>query len=372
MPVPHLPPPLPVSTEVDETLAFLGMYHRETGLPGFAARRQEIEQCEHLSLTTPELTHGARMAWRNSTRCVGRLPWATLEVHDLRHLPQAPQVFEALCDHLRGALNGGRIRPLMSVFGPGIRIYNDQLIRYAGYRQPDGQVIGDPQNIALTEYVQQLGWAGGPGSAFDVLPLAIEAEGNVTLFELPSDAIHEVPITHPSCAALAGLGLRWHALPVISNMTLEIGGQRFEGAPFNGWYLQTEIAARNLADEARYNLLPAIAQALGLDTSRRRTLWLDRALVELNVAVLHSFDEAGIRLADHHSVTRQFRHFEEREARAGRAVKGNWSWLVPPLSPATTPVWHRRYDDTELKPKFTVQRPIWAAPPARCPFQTST
>lgn len=369
-----VPPPLAsihTPAELEETLTFLGLYHSETGMPGLAARQQQIRRHGDLSLTTSELTHGARMAWRNSTRCVGRLPWATLEVRDLRHLTQAPQVFEALCHHLREALNGGRIRPLMSVFGPGVRIHNDQLIRYAGYRQPSGEIIGDPQNIALTEYVQQLGWRGGAGQAFDVLPLVIEAEGEVTLFELPAEAIHEVPITHPSCPALDALGLRWHALPVISNMTLEIGGQRFECAPFNGWYLQTEIAARNLADEARYNMLPAVAKALGLDTSRRRTLWLDRALLELNVAVLHSFDEAGIRLADHHSVTRQFQHFEELETRAGRPVKGKWSWLVPPLSPATTPVWHRSYDDTEIKPNFTVQRPVWVATQAACPFHAS-
>lgn len=52
------------------------------------------------------------------------------------------------------------------------------------------------------------------------------------------------------------LGLRWHALPAVSNMLLEIGGLEFPAAPFNGWYMSTEIGTRNLCDSHRYNMLP--------------------------------------------------------------------------------------------------------------------
>lgn len=31
------------------------------------------------------------------------------------------------------------------------RVWNGQLITYAGYRQPDGSIIGDPANAELTE-----------------------------------------------------------------------------------------------------------------------------------------------------------------------------------------------------------------------------
>lgn len=31
------------------------------------------------------------------------------------------------------------------------RVWNSQLIRYAGYKQPDGQIVGDPANVELTE-----------------------------------------------------------------------------------------------------------------------------------------------------------------------------------------------------------------------------
>ena len=64
---------------------------------------------------------------------------------------------------------------------------------------------------------------------------------------------------------------------------LEIGGIMYTAAPFNGWYMGTEIGARNLADEGRYNKLPLIAKLMGQDTSSETTLWRDRALVELNL-----------------------------------------------------------------------------------------
>ena len=355
-----------------EAARFLRQYHHETGRPGLARRLAQARDAaaftlspDNLStdnLSIDELTYGARLAWRNSTRCIGRGYWQALEVRDLRHLTQPRQVFAALLEHLERAWNGGRLRAVISVFGPGVRILNPQLIRYAAYPQPDGTVLGDPQNLALTRRLQELGWPGGPGTAFDVLPVAIQNRGGVQLFSLPPEAVREVPIHHPQAGQLAELGLKWHALPVISDMRLEIAGHSFECAPFSGWYLQTEIAARNLADAGRYDVLPQVAGALnraglGLDTSRERTLWRDRALLELNVAVLHSFDAAGVRLDDHHSVTRRFVRFEGREAAAGRQVYGRWSWLIPPLSPALTPVWGRQYRDQELRPNFFPQPP---------------
>ena len=31
------------------------------------------------------------------------------------------------------------------------RVWNSQLIRYAGYKQPDGSIIGDPDSVEFTE-----------------------------------------------------------------------------------------------------------------------------------------------------------------------------------------------------------------------------
>ena len=74
-------------------------------------------------------------------------------------------------------------------------------------------------------------------------------------------------------------GLKWHALPALSGMRLEIGGVNYTAAPFNGWYMGTEIGARDFADASRYNVLPVIAEKMGLDTRSERSLWIDRALL---------------------------------------------------------------------------------------------
>lgn len=334
-----------------EVTDFLTRFHTETGTPGLAARLAEAAQ--EWTPTSAELTWGAKVAWRNSTRCVGRLYWEALEVRDLRGLHTPGAVYAALLEHLHDAFCGGHIRPVISVFGPGVRLHNPQLIRYAD----------DPLNAPFVARLARHGWQPS-GARFEVLPLLIEANGETRLFPLPPDAVQEIAITHPDCPGIGELGLRWHALPVISDMRLDVGGLPLPCA-FNGWYVQTEIAARDLADTDRYDQLPAVARALGLDTRRERTLWRDRALVELNVAVLHSFDAAGVKLADHHTVTAHHVRFEEREARAGREVRGKWSWLIPPLSPATTPLWSRSYRGREESPRF-----VRAAVASGCPVHT--
>lgn len=85
------------------------------------------------------------------------------------------------------------------------------------------------------------------------------------------------------------LGLKWYVVPAVSSMMLDCGGLEFTGAPFNGWYMSTEIGCRDLCDVNRYNILEKVAVRMGLDTRSVTTLWKDRALVEVNVAVLHSF-----------------------------------------------------------------------------------
>lgn len=328
--------------------------------------RAEIERIGTYTHTYAELAHGARAAWRNHARCVGRLHWRSLKVRDRRDASTADEVFAACVEHLRLTTNGGDIRSMATVFAPTrpdgahIRIWNSQLIRYAGYRQPDGSCVGDPMNADLTEAIQGLGWKGR-GDRFDVLPLVIQMPGKgPELFELPPDAILEVPLTHPEFPWFADLGLRWHALPAVSDMRMEIGGVSYPAAPFNGWYVGFEIGARNLSDECRYNMLPAIAERMGLDTRTSQSLWKDRALVELNVAVLHSFARAKVRIVDHHVVSRQFCTHLERETRADREAPTDWSWIVPPISSSTVPTFHRTYENRELRPNFYRQPTPWS------------
>jgi nitric-oxide synthase len=169
---------------------------------------------------------------------------------------------------------------------------------------------------------------------------------------VPGDAILEVRLSHPEYPWFEDLGLRWHAVPAISNMCLEIGGICYPCAPFNGWYMGAEIGARNLADHDRYDQLPVIAERLGLDIGNERSLWRDHALVELNVAVLHSFETAGVTITDHHTESRRFLTHLEREESAGRVCPADWSWIVPPLSGAATPVFHRYYDERTMSPTY--------------------
>ncbi|MCX5207048.1 nitric oxide synthase oxygenase [Streptomyces sp. NBC_00237] len=344
---------------------FVRLHHRETpahGDPGprLAAVHAEIDATGTYRHTPGELAFGARVAWRNSNRCIGRLYWNSLRVRDRRHISDADTVARECVEHLEEAGNGGRIRPLITVFAPdtparpGPRVWNEQLIRYAGYTAAGGEIVGDPRNTGLTELAMRLGWRGGPGTPFDVLPLIVQgSDDRPRLYELPDEAVLEVPLQHPEDTWAEEWGLRWHAVPAIAHMCLEIGGICYPCAPFNGWYMGTEIGARDLADADRYNLLPPLAERLGLDVTSDRSLWKDRALVELNRAVLHSFDRAGITITDHHTESERFLTHLDREEAKGREVGADWSWIVPPMSSAATGVFHRTYDNTELSPLFT-------------------
>jgi nitric-oxide synthase, bacterial len=156
---------------------------------------------------------------------------------------------------------------------------------------------------------------------------------------------------------------------VISNNLLVIGGVTYPAAPFNGWYMGTEIGARNLGDSDRYDLVPTVAARMGLDTSDDATLWRDRAFVEINRAVLHSFHENGVTITDHHTESRRFLTHLEREERAGRGCPADWSWIVPPMSGSQTPVFHRYYETANLEPNFftddeATRRALEGGPPA--------
>ena len=146
-------------------------------------------------------------------------------------------------------------------------------------------------------------------------------------------------------------------------MRLEIGGISYGAAPFNGWYMGTEIGARNFGDEGRYNMLPMIAKAMGLNVRSDRTLWKDRAMVELNMAVLHSFAKHGVTMVDHHTASQQLVVHEACENKAGRLMPADWSWIVPPLSGSATPVFHCPYQDVTFTPNLFYQPTPWQADP---------
>jgi len=227
--------------------------------------------------------------------------------------------------------------------------------------------------VEVTALARALGWPGaGPVGSFDVLPLLVQGVGGpVSLYQLPGDAVLQVAIRHPEYAWFADLGLRWYAVPVISDMYLDIGGVCYPAAPFNGWYMCTEIGSRDLGDTGRYNQLPVIADRMGLSTASDRTLWKDRAMTELNLAVLHSFSAAGVTISDHHTESVRFLQHIEREERCGRACPADWTWIVPPAASSATAVFHRYYQNFDQTPNYYRHPPVSQVgigpPPYRLP-----
>jgi nitric-oxide synthase len=150
-------------------------------------------------------------------------------------------------------------------------------------------------------------------------------------------------------------------------MQLRIGGISYPAAPFNGWYMGTEIGARNLVDPDRYDLTGLVASRLGLDMSSEQTLWRDRAVIEINRAVLHSFNQAGVSITDHHTESQRFLTHVAREENLGRVCPADWSWIVPPISGALTPVFHQYYDGEVSGPRFIAHPEGDSPAPSTCP-----
>src|SRR6201995_3301540 len=163
---------------------FIALFHDENPWAGtLSARMHQVssEVKAHGSYwhTPEELAFAARVAWRNSSRCIGRLYWRTLRVRDRRQMSAADQIAAECAAHLREATNGGDIRPMITVFAPdaprrpGPRILNSQLVGYAG-QQSGRAVVGDPAHLEITRLARELGWrASDPPSRFDLLPLII-------------------------------------------------------------------------------------------------------------------------------------------------------------------------------------------------------
>ncbi|XP_070623244.1 nitric oxide synthase 3 isoform X1 [Erythrolamprus reginae] len=351
---------------------FLALYFgsmKRAESPAHHQRLQEVQQqiatTGRYQLLEAELIFGAKHAWRNAARCLGRIQWNKLQVFDARDITSAQEMYTFLCTHINYATNRGNLRSAITVFPPRVagrgdfRIWNPQLIRYAGYKQPDGSILGDPANVEITELCIQYGWHP-PYGRFDVLPLLLQApDEDPELFVLPPELVLEVPITHPTLTWFEELSLRWYALPAVANMLLEIGGLEFPAAPFSGWYVGCEIGMRDFCDTHRYNLSQTVAEKMGLDTGTTLSLWKDKAAVELNMAVLHSFQLAKVTIVDHHAVAESFMKHLENEQRIRGGCPADWVWLVPPISGSLTPVFHQELVNYQLSPGFRYQADPW-------------
>ena len=119
----------------DEASTFLSACAPEFGWEADRHRHRLAEVLDEVAgtgtytHTAEELRFGAKLAWRNRPRCVGKLCWRTLTVVDARTAAGAEEVADRLRAHLRLAYNNGRIRPVITVLAPGgPRICNGQFV----------------------------------------------------------------------------------------------------------------------------------------------------------------------------------------------------------------------------------------------------
>ncbi|XP_047688401.1 nitric oxide synthase, inducible isoform X3 [Prionailurus viverrinus] len=342
--------PTPPDELLPQAIEFVNQYYSsfkeakiEEHLARVEAVTKEIETTGTYQLTGDELIFATKQAWRNAPRCIGRIQWSNLQVFDARSCSTAQEMFEHICRHVRYATNNGNIRSAITVFPQrsdgkhDFRIWNAQLIRYAGYQMPDGTILGDPASVEFTQ-------ADG---------------GDPELFEIPPDLVLEVPMEHPKYEWFRELELKWYALPAVANMLLEVGGLEFPGCPFNGWYMGTEIGVRDFCDVQRYNILEEVGRRMGLETHKLASLWKDRAVIEINVAVLHSFQKQNVTIMDHHSAAESFMKYMQNEYRSRGGCPADWIWLVPPISGSITPVFHQEMLNYVLSPFFYYQVEAW-------------
>eukprot|EP00752_Nemacystus_decipiens_P005386 g4883.t1 len=327
----------------------------------------EVINCGTYSHTPEELVHGARVCWRNSAKCIGRIAWNTLVVRDKRHVTDLAEMFAECMEHQRLAMADGSIKSVMTVFRPkapgermGTRFWNSQLTRYAAYTLEDGSVIGDRANLELTKAIIGNGWVPpSPKGPFDLLPIVFESpDKEIRMFDIPPGYAREVRLEHPNHPEFAKLGLKWGAVPSITNFTMSLGGIDYTACPFNGWFMNTEVA-RDLIEEGRCARAHEIAASFGIKVSDTDPFWKDRTFLELNYAIMHSFRKDGASIVDHHTASQQFMTHDLREKRVGRECPAQWSWIVPPLGGSLTSVFHHEMRHFDKDPRFVYQAEIF-------------
>uniref|UniRef100_A0A2K5CDV4 Nitric oxide synthase n=1 Tax=Aotus nancymaae TaxID=37293 RepID=A0A2K5CDV4_AOTNA len=323
--------PTPPDELLPQAIEFVNQYYgsfKEAKIEEHLARveavTKEIETTGTYQLTGDELIFATKQAWRNAPRCIGRIQWSNLQVFDARSCSTAREMFEHICRHLRYSTNNGNIRSAITVFP----------------QRSDGKHDFRVWNLCI-----DLGWK--------------PKYGRFDLFEIPPDLVLEVAMEHPKYEWFRELELKWYALPAVANMLLEVGGLEFPGCPFNGWYMGTEIGVRDFCDVQRYNILEEVGRRMGLETHKLASLWKDQAVVEINIAVLHSFQKQNVTIMDHHSAAESFMKYMQNEYRARGGCPADWIWLVPPISGSITPVFHQEMLNYVLSPFYYYQVEAW-------------
>merc|ERR1719431_1452025 len=142
-----------LEAKLEQAQEFLDDYYADSGnhdKPKQTKEERLTEVLEELKekgtywQTKDELSWGAKTAWRNAARCSGRIVWRTLKLFDCRDVTTAEDMFKAMIRHFDYSYNKGNIRPALTLFRErregeiDLRVWNYQMLGYAGYRQKDG------------------------------------------------------------------------------------------------------------------------------------------------------------------------------------------------------------------------------------------
>ena len=169
---------------------------------------------------------------------------------------------------------------------------------------------------------------------FTILPAVVQVSPDVEPLVkfLPRAVIPEVRLRLKDNEQFNDLGLKWYGIPMVSNIAFEIGGLKYTGVPFNGWYADSEIM-RNLLDADRFNLSKKIVETCPpsfLDTFQGAPK-PDLAAVMLNSALITSFKEERVTVAQHHQMLESFYKWYNQELNERGFCPGNWKWIIPPF-----------------------------------------
>ncbi|CAJ1959816.1 unnamed protein product [Cylindrotheca closterium] len=333
--------------------------------------QRDIERTGTYEHTPQELEFGCQLAWKNAARCNARQYMDKLVIRDSRYVSSAKDCFEDLVKHIKTSFNDGAIRPVMTLYRPKqdgqsapVRVWNRQLLGYAAYELVDGKIMGDPINLQFTALCQEFGWTPPKiKTDFDILPLLISdastGHAKPQVFEIPSEEIPEVRITHPEFDLFELLGLRCYSMPCVSNMGVEIGGVHYQTACFSRWYQVTEIG-RQFLDTDRYNLAESVAVACNIPRPFDNGLWKDTAQMELHKAILYSFEEQLIPCVDHYKASQSFVHYYDLEMKEHGKCPADKASLMPPAGGSMTAVYHKKDMANHVeKPQFRRQLSIW-------------
>ncbi|KAF1990629.1 hypothetical protein K402DRAFT_410120 [Aulographum hederae CBS 113979] len=307
-----------------------------------------------------ELEYGLRASWRNARRCIMRSEHEHLALCDLRRVRSSREMARTIVKGMQQAFNRGHILPTAFVFPPrlpgnrGPMVWNHQILAFAGYRQEDGSVLGDPASVEITENMIEFGWKPPMNKTrWDILPLITMAENDAPyMMELPLEFKRTVQITHPRYEEeFRTLDLRWVLAPALSRLGFDIGGNQYTATPFIGWFMDAEIGIRNLADSFRYNVLPDVVEALRLSPEPETPLEdlpeymhlvaLSRAQAELNFAVYYSYLHDHVMMIDTLSSSLEYQNFDEdRRDEVGYRLPADPYWIAPPQG-SIVPIWHK-------------------------------